>query len=105
MDRAGLGTRCVYGEEANDTREVAYLDEPSSYRPLAKPADLIPFGKKVHFPNLFSYIFIGMDQIGNYQLFSALSQTAAFADGRIDEGDIIALDIDTVTFSGDSCCE
>ncbi len=35
---------------------------------------------------------------GNYEFFSALTWAYAFADGSVDEGDIMALDIDKFSF-------
>ena len=82
------------------TLSLGFLDDPATYQPLAQPADLLPIGQLVHFPALYSYTFFGDEPIGNYQLFSALCKPDAFVDGSIDEGDIKAIDIDTINYEG-----
>jgi len=82
-----------------------FLDDPSSFRPLSKLSEVVPVGEKAHIPNVLTYTFIGMEPIGKYHIFSALSMPGVFADGSIDEGDIIMLDIDTATLSDGSCCD
>ena len=81
------------------TLAEGFLDDPSSWRPLSEPKDMIPVGVKVHFPKLFFHTFTGDEPLGYYQVFSGLSWPNAFADGW-DDGDFIALDIDTVTVKG-----
>ena len=79
------------------TMSEGSLDDPSTYRPLSD-RDVIPNSVKVHFPNLVSYTFTGIESAGNYQFFSALTWADAFADGSVDAGDIMALDVDVFTF-------
>lgn len=72
------------------------LDNPSTYRPLSD-RDLIPNHEIAHLPNLVFYRFTGAELEGNYQFFSAITRKDAFSDGRVNEGDILAVDIDPFT--------
>ena len=82
------------------TMAAGQLDDPRTFRPLVKPADVIPAGDKSYLPNLLPYTFIGIEPVGNYQVFTGLSRPDAFKDGNINHGDFISLDIKTVTFEG-----
>jgi len=80
------------------TLTEGFLDDPATFHPFTKLADLIPIGQLVHFPGLYSYTFFGGEPIGNYQLFTVMSKPGAFSDGSINEGDIKAIDIDTIYY-------
>ena len=82
------------------TLAEGFLDDPATFHPLKLSTDVIPLGVKVYLINLLAYTFIGTEPIGNHQIFSAITWAGAFSDGSMDDQDIIALDLDTITFGG-----
>ncbi len=77
------------------------LAGPSS---LASPAEFtrlqaMPQGSVLHAPSLFQFTFPSMGiPPGIYQVFAGLARQGAFADDRIDPGDILALNLKVLVF-------
>lgn len=81
------------------TLHQGFLDDPHTYRPVSDRG-VIPDGVIVSLPGLVSHLITGVEPIGNYKFFSALTQPNAFGNGSIDNGDFLALDIDPFTVQG-----
>ncbi|HUG37541.1 MAG TPA: hypothetical protein VML54_11355 [Candidatus Limnocylindrales bacterium] len=74
---------------------VGTLPAPASFVPM----QVVPNGAVVNIPELLRMPLppAALLPPGTYQLFVALARRGAFADNRIDLGDIVAVDIKTVT--------
>jgi uncharacterized repeat protein (TIGR01451 family) len=70
----------------------------ASWPPYAAGVTL-PEGLAAVVNPLFSYTFTGGEPAGTYQLFVVLTPPGAFDDGSIDDGDLVALDLQPVLFS------
>lgn len=78
---------------------MTFLDDPHTYLPVSD-REVIPDGVIASLPGLVSHFITGVEPIGNYQFFSALTQPNAFGNGSIDNGDFLALDIDPFSVQG-----
>jgi len=65
--------------------------DPQSFPPLI-PNMIIPSGVDVTREDIFVFTFSGNEPLGTYVLFTLLTVPGAFADGRVDAGDILVLD-------------
>lgn len=81
------------------TLQVGSLDNPKTFKPLTN-REAIPNGVNASLPAFISHTFVGTEPEGNYQFFSALTQPNAFANGSMDNGDFISLDIDPFSYRG-----
>lgn len=64
---------------------------PHTFRPLLKN-QAMGIGTEVIEPIVFRYTFSGEEDAGDYVMLTAVVESSAFSDGRMDEGDIIAMD-------------
>lgn len=72
------------------------LSQPASLRSIVSSVTLSA-GLGVVVPEFFRYTWQGNEPLGTYQLFFAATRPGAFADGRIDGGDVLA--VQTAPFS------
>src|SRR5262249_34368958 len=66
-------------------------DNPQTFPPLI-PNRSIPYGVNNTREDIFVFTFSGNEPLGTYVLFTFLTPPGAFADGRVDAGDILVLD-------------
>jgi hypothetical protein len=76
----------------------ARLDDPHAFSPLAKHA-VLSQGLDLTFDPFFAYTFQGGEVSGIYSVFAALTPPDAFSDGRVDVGDLLALEVKPFRFS------
>jgi Bacterial Ig-like domain (group 2) len=68
------------------------LSQPASMRAVLSSVTLSA-GLGVVVPEFFRYTWQGNEPLGTYQMFFAATRPGAFADGRIDGGDVLAVQI------------
>ena len=68
------------------------LSQPASLRAVVSSVTLGP-GLAVMVPEFLAYTWQGNEPLGTYQLFFVATPPGAFADGRIDGGDVLAVQI------------
>ena len=83
---------------SNEGWVQARLDDPSAFRPLAAHA-VLPQGLDLTFDPFFTYTFNGGEPSGIYSFFALITPPDAFSDGRIDAGDLLALELRSFRFS------
>jgi hypothetical protein len=72
--------------------------DPRLFAPLARNI-LVPGGLDVTLSELFAFTFGGREPVGAYVFFGAFTAPGAFADGRVDECQLLLESPATVTFS------
>ncbi|MBI3327270.1 MAG: IPT/TIG domain-containing protein [Nitrospinae bacterium] len=71
---------------------------PNTFQPLLSNIP-IPQGFDLPSTDIFVFTFSGSEPPGSYVFFAALTLPGAFSDGRIDPGDILAIDAQSLSFS------
>ena len=71
------------------------VSQPASIRPMFASL-AVGAGIDVLIPDFFRYTWQGQEPLGDYQFFFAVTRPGAFRDGRIDGGDLLALQMATV---------
>jgi hypothetical protein len=71
------------------------VSQPASIRPMFAGLP-VGAGIDVLIPEFFRYTWQGQEPLGDYQLFFAATTPGAFRDGRIDGGDLLALQMATI---------
>ncbi len=67
-----------------------WADRPRSFRPISRNVRLAS-GVHSSEPYVGRYTFTGDEPTGNYEFFTAIVKAKSLHDGRIDEGDIVAI--------------
>jgi hypothetical protein len=83
---------------SNEGEIQARLDNPRAFRPLAKNA-VLSQGLDLSFDPFFAYTFQGAEASGIYSFFALFTPPEAFSDGRVDAGDLLALELKSFRFS------
>jgi hypothetical protein len=79
---------------------VTRLDaDPRTFTPMLRNASW-PAGLDVTQEGYLAYTFTGGEGVGTYHLLVGWTKPGSLADGRIDEGDVLALDWKAVQFTG-----
>jgi hypothetical protein len=81
-----------------DSVETRLDADPRTFQPLLADVQLPP-GLDVTQTDVFMYRFAGGEAPGIYTVFAVLTLPGAFTDGRVDSGDLLALDARPFVFS------
>lgn len=76
-----------------------WADRPRSFRPIARNVRLAS-GVHSSEPYVGRYTFTGDEPTGSYEFFTAIVKARSLHDGRIDEGDIVAITTNVFEFRG-----
>jgi hypothetical protein len=76
----------------------ARLDDPRGFQPLAANVALAE-GFDITFDPLLEYTFSGGETPGTYRMIAALTPPGALGDGKIDQGDVLALAVEAFRLS------
>ena len=76
-----------------------WADRPRSFRPISRNVRLAS-GVHSSEPYVGRYTFTGDEPTGSYEFFTAIVKARSLHDGRIDEGDIVAITTNVFEFRG-----